>query len=128
MSTKKPIKKAAKKAPAKEFDNSNRGVLFINHDKKGSTHPDYKGSFTDADGNEFWLSAWKKTSKDGAHKFLSISATLKRTTKTIFNVGRKNAFYYKTWKNSKSNRLALDMLEQVLGLNINNIKHHKKIT
>lgn len=70
---KKPVKKVAKK----EYDNSNRGALFVNHDKKKPTHPDYKGSFTDADGNEFWLSAWKKTSKDGQHKFLSISATSK---------------------------------------------------
>lgn len=70
-------KKLAKKSTKKEYDNSNRGALFINHDKKKPSHPDYKGSFTDGDGNEYWLSAWKKTSKDGQHKFLSIAATSK---------------------------------------------------
>lgn len=77
MSTKKPVKKVAAKKAEKEYDNSNRGVLFINDKKSGKSHPDYKGNFTDSDGNEFWLSAWKKTSKDGNTKFLSISATAK---------------------------------------------------
>ncbi len=77
---KKPIKKTSAKVAKvskKEYDNSNRGVLFVNDQKEKPTHPDYKGSFTDGEGNEFWLSAWKKTSKDGTKKFLSIAATAK---------------------------------------------------
>ena len=43
-----------------QYDNSSRGVLFKNDRKEKETHPDYKGSYTDANGAEFWLSAWIK--------------------------------------------------------------------
>ncbi len=59
-----------------EYDNSNRGVLFKNNRKEKDTHPDYKGSYTDGDGAEFWLSAWLKKDKNG-NTFMSLSTTAK---------------------------------------------------
>lgn len=62
----------------KQFDNTNRGVLFKNHDKKEENHPDYKGRI-DVGGTEYWLSAWIKTSDKGT-KFMSLSVTEKQAT------------------------------------------------
>jgi len=59
-----------------EYDNTNRGVLFKNDRKEKETHPDYKGSYTDGDGQEFWLSAWLKKDKNG-NTFMSLSTTAK---------------------------------------------------
>ena len=59
-----------------EYDNSNRGVLFKNDRKEKETHPDYKGSYTNGDGQEFWLSAWLKKDKNG-NTFMSLSTTAK---------------------------------------------------
>lgn len=59
-----------------QYDNSNRGVLFKNDRKEKDTHPDYKGSYTDGNGQEFWLSAWLKKDKNG-NTFMSLSTTAK---------------------------------------------------
>jgi hypothetical protein len=53
-----------------DFDNTNRGVLFINDRRTSEKHPDYKGSIN-VDGKEFWLSAWMKTGAKG--EFISLS-------------------------------------------------------
>lgn len=47
------------------------GALFRNEDKAAETHADYKGSIRIA-GQEYWLSAWLKTSKNGK-KYMSLS-------------------------------------------------------
>jgi hypothetical protein len=55
------------------FDNTNRGVLFNERDKKTKDDDrDYSGSIN-IDGTEYWLSAWIKTSKKTGGKFLSLS-------------------------------------------------------
>jgi uncharacterized protein (DUF736 family) len=59
----------------KEFDNKNRGSLFKNDKKEADTHPDYKGQIN-VNGEEFWLNAWLKTSKQGT-KFMSLSISPK---------------------------------------------------
>ena len=56
-----------------DFDNTNRGVLFVNNRKEKDNHPDYTGNIN-VDGTEKQLSAWKKTSKNGK-TFLSISVS-----------------------------------------------------
>jgi len=48
-----------------EYDNKNSGVLFKNDYKKADNHPDYKGSFTDADGQEKDLAAWVRKTNAG---------------------------------------------------------------
>ena len=59
-----------------EYDNTNRGVLFKNDRKEKESHPDYKGNYTDGNGQEFWLSAWLKKDKNG-NTFMSLSTTAK---------------------------------------------------
>jgi uncharacterized protein (DUF736 family) len=49
-----------------------QGSLFKNDRKSGDKDPDYKGSAVDTNGNEFWLSGWKKTSSKGT-TYLSLS-------------------------------------------------------
>lgn len=58
-----------------EYDNTNRGVLFVNREKKSEKSPDFSGSL-DVAGVQYNLAAWKKQSKKGA-TFLSVSVTLK---------------------------------------------------
>jgi hypothetical protein len=63
------------------FDNTNRGVLFSERDKKTKDEDrDYAGSLNVA-GTEYWVSAWVKTSKKGT-KFLSLSVKPKDTAKS----------------------------------------------
>lgn len=54
----------------REYDNTDRGVLFKNDRKEQDNHPDYKGSLN-VGGVEFWLSAWIKQGEKG--KFMSLS-------------------------------------------------------
>jgi uncharacterized protein (DUF736 family) len=56
-----------------EYDNTNRGVLFKNSNKKSDKHPDYTGQI-DVDGTEKRLAAWIRTSKIGT-TFLSIAVS-----------------------------------------------------
>jgi uncharacterized protein (DUF736 family) len=57
------------------YDNTNRGSLFINDRKESENHPDFKGSIN-IEGKDYWLSSWKKESKDGK-KYMSLSVTAK---------------------------------------------------
>lgn len=59
-------------AASKPFDNTNRGVLFINNRKESANHPDRNGSIN-VDGVEYWLDGWIKTPKAGGAQFLSLS-------------------------------------------------------
>ena len=54
-----------------DFDNTNRGVLFQEQDKKTDKSPDYIGSL-DVNGKEYRLAGWKRLSKSGK-PFLSLS-------------------------------------------------------
>lgn len=66
-----------------EYDNSNSGVLFKNDKKETEKHPDYTGTMN-ADGQDFWLSAWVKTSKAGK-KFFSLALTPKEVREPAGN-------------------------------------------
>ena len=63
------------RTPTKEFDNTNRGSLFKNDKKTTEQMPDYKGQIN-VNGEEFWINAWLKTSKQGT-KFMSLSVSPK---------------------------------------------------
>lgn len=62
-----------------QYDNTNRGAIFKNDRKEKDKHPDYKGS-VNADGVEYWVSAWIKEGKKG--KFFSLSLTQKQDQQT----------------------------------------------
>jgi hypothetical protein len=42
-----------------EYDNTNRGQIWKNDDRKSETHPHFKGSMNIA-GVEYWVSAWTR--------------------------------------------------------------------
>ncbi len=56
---------------AKQYDNTNRGVLFKNDRKETDQHPDYRGNIN-VGGAEFWLDAWINESKKDGSKFMSL--------------------------------------------------------
>ncbi len=63
---------------SREYDNTNRGVLFKNQDKQeGSNGPDYSGNIN-VGGQEYFLDAWIKTGKESGKKFMSLSVKPKR--------------------------------------------------
>jgi hypothetical protein len=39
------------------YDNSNRGSVWKNEDRKSDSHPQFKGS-AEVDGVEYWVSGW----------------------------------------------------------------------
>lgn len=49
-----------------------QGSLFRNHNKESDKHPDYTGSWTNADGEKCNIAAWIKTAKSG-RKFMSLN-------------------------------------------------------
>lgn len=59
-----------------EYDNSNRGSIFKNDKKEEERHPDMTGTLN-VNGTDYWISAWKKTSKAGT-SFLSLSVRPKQ--------------------------------------------------
>jgi hypothetical protein len=42
-----------------EYNNTNRGQIWKNEDRKSDSHPHFKGSM-DIDGVEYWVSAWTR--------------------------------------------------------------------
>src|SRR5215472_7906164 len=54
-----------------DYDNTNRGALFRNDDKRSEKQPDYTGPL-DVSGESFWISGWLNTSKKGV-KYLSLA-------------------------------------------------------
>lgn len=58
------------------YDETNRGVLFKNEDKKSDKHPDYSGRLN-VDGVEYFFDGWRKTSESG-RQFLSVSVKRKQ--------------------------------------------------
>jgi len=54
-----------------QYDNTNRGVLFKNEDKRDDRDPDYRGN-VNVNGTEFWLDAWINTAKKSGKKFMSL--------------------------------------------------------
>jgi len=53
-----------------------QGSIFKNDKKEQENHPDYKGSITQLDGTQCWVSMWVKRS-DGKPTFFSVSLKAK---------------------------------------------------
>lgn len=64
-----------------EYDNRNTGVMFKNDRKTEDKHPDYTGSYYDAEGGEYFCDAWIKKSAKNGNTFLSFR-TKPKTAKT----------------------------------------------
>ena len=60
---------------SKEFDNTNRGALFGNKERRTENDPHARGTLN-VGGVEYWISAWTKTSKAG-DRYQSLSVTAK---------------------------------------------------
>lgn len=58
-----------------QYDDSNKGVLFREKEKKSDSHPDFKGSIN-VEGKDYWLSGWVNESKQG-QKYFKLSVTPK---------------------------------------------------
>lgn len=56
---------------SKQYDDTDRGALFKNQRKESDRHPDYTGQLN-VGGDDYRLSAWIKTDKNGA-KYMSLS-------------------------------------------------------
>ncbi len=56
---------------SQQYDNTNKGVLFVNDRKDSESHPDLKGSIN-IDGKEYWLSAWNAQTSKGETLRLSV--------------------------------------------------------
>lgn len=53
-----------------QYDNTNKGALFVNSRKLSDRHPDMNGKIN-IDGVEYWLSGWWKQGRES--EFLSLS-------------------------------------------------------
>ena len=73
-----------------QFDNTNRGSLFSNKDKKvKDTDPDFTGSIN-VNGAEFRLNGWRKTAKKTGQSFLSLSVRPKTEATKKPEFSRRN--------------------------------------
>lgn len=63
----------------KQYDNTNKGVLFINDRKEKDSHPDRKGSIN-VDGKEYWMSGWDKQTSKGDTISLSLQPKEQRSS------------------------------------------------
>ena len=59
-----------------EYDDTNKGVLFREKDKKSDSHPDFKGSIN-VEGKDYWLSGWVNEAKNTGQKYFKLSVTSK---------------------------------------------------
>jgi len=66
---------------SKDYDNTNSGTVFDNDRKEKETHPDFTGTLN-VEGKEYWISAWKKTSKAGK-RFISLAVKSKDGKQTV---------------------------------------------
>lgn len=69
-----------------DYDNTNRGALFVNGKKESDQHPDWQGQI-DVDGVGYWISAWKKKSKSG-DPYMSLSIKPKEQKRAPQNTRR----------------------------------------
>jgi len=62
-----------------EYDNTDKGTLFVNDRKETEKHPDYNGSIN-VGGKDYWLSGWKMKSEKTGKTYLSLSVRAKEAT------------------------------------------------
>jgi hypothetical protein len=72
-----------------QYDNTNRGTLGRNQNRKSDKHPEYKGKLN-VEGKEYWLAGWIKEGEHG--KFFSLEVTEKVTEKETKKPAKKVEF------------------------------------
>ena len=55
-----------------EYDNTNRGTLFRNDERKHDRSPEYSGSIN-VGGVEYWLNGWVQEAKTTGRRFFSLT-------------------------------------------------------
>ena len=55
-----------------EYDNTNRGTLFRNDERKRDRSPEYSGSIN-VGGVEYWLNGWVQEAKTTGRRFFSLT-------------------------------------------------------
>ena len=74
-----------------EFDNTNRGALFVNDKRSSDKAPDLKGKLN-VGGKEYQISAWRKKSSSGADFYsLSIEEPYKKDGAAGANAANNSA-------------------------------------
>ena len=67
------------------YDNTNRGQIWKNENRKTDTHPQYTGSIN-VDGKEYWLSGWtRKTDANPKAPAMSFSVQPKEPKAETIN-------------------------------------------
>ena len=67
-----------------EYDNTNRGAMFVNSYKEdGDNRPDFTGTI-DVEGVEYKIAGWKRTSEKKGTRFISLSIDKKYDEKAPF--------------------------------------------
>ena len=56
-----------------DFDETNKGIIFLEEDKKTEKSPDYTGK-VNVEGAEFRVAGWKRVSKNGK-PFISLAVS-----------------------------------------------------
>lgn len=64
-----------------EYDNTNRGVLFINGKRPKDSSPHYRGTIN-IDGKDYWLSGWNKETSFGDTISLSVQPKEAKSSNT----------------------------------------------
>lgn len=59
---------------AEQYDNTNRGVLFIKHERRSDKSPTMTGKIN-IKGEDFYLSAWTNHKKSDGEKYLALAVT-----------------------------------------------------
>jgi len=59
-----------------DYDNTNKGALWVEKAPKSDKHPNMKGSIN-IDGKEYWLSAWATREPEGKRPNIKLSVTAK---------------------------------------------------
>lgn len=77
------------------YDNTNRGQIWKNDKKETDNHPDFKGSLN-VDGEEYWISAWKRKSDANPN-----SPALKFAIRKKDSQPRQASEYTKEYKNKQ---------------------------
>jgi uncharacterized protein (DUF736 family) len=71
----------------------NTGMLMRNTRKESEKHPDFTGSWVDANGNEFFLDAWANVSAKG-NKYMKLRLGKPKTAQPVsaHNVAKSNGY------------------------------------